>query len=71
MAAGNDEREAGRIGQRPRGEFFPDIGLDGNFLGKIMMIGERGAVVENGDVEIQLRGERRDGLCDVARAGDP
>ena len=36
-----------------------------------MMVGERGAIIENGDVEIQLGCQRSDGLGDVAGTCDP
>src|SRR5258708_6890337 len=36
-----------------------------------MVAGQGGAVVQNSDVEIKLRGERRDSLRDMARPGNP
>ena len=71
MAAGDDEGEGGIIRQWERREFFPDIDLEGNFGREIVMVGEGGTVVEDGDLEIELNGERGDGLGDVACAGDP
>ena len=71
MAAGDDEREGRHVGRRQGSEFFPGIHLKMDFARKILMAGERGAVVENGDVEIKLESERGDGLGDVTGTGDP
>ena len=71
MTPGDDEREGGHGRRGQREQFFPDIDTQRDGFRKVMMIGERGAVVENGHVEIQLSGERRGGLGYVAGASDP
>ena len=71
MTARDDEREGRDFRRREREEFFPDIRLKINGVWKILVVSERGAVIEYCYVEIELQRERGDGLGNVAGASDP
>src|SRR5205823_1467282 len=47
------------------------LSLQANFARKILVVNQRGTIVKDSDVEIQLESQRRDGLGDVSGAGDP
>ena len=71
MPARHNQRERWRGGWRRRGELFPGADFKGNLRRKKMMVGQCRAIVKNGDFEVELGGERSDGLGDVSRTGNP
>src|SRR5258708_35019247 len=71
VAARDDQGKAGYVLQRQGEEFLPHVRLQGHFAGEVLVIGQGGAVVEDGDGKMQLQRQRGDCLSDVAGAGNP
>jgi len=71
MPAGHNEREAWHVRQRQRAKLFPLADFERHFVRKKVVIRERRAVIKNRDVEILLQREWRNGLSNVAGAGNP
>lgn len=70
MAAGDDEAEGAGGDERFGERFFPVADAEGD-AGEDFLIGERGAVVEDSDGEIEREGHGGDGLRDVSGPGNP
>jgi len=71
MPAGDDESKARHCGQWQRQQLLPYICLQRDFWWEELIISQCGAVVEDGYAEVQLQGERRNGLGDVPGPGNP
>ena len=65
LAEGRNLRQG--LGEQP----VPNLRLELNFLRKAPMIHQRGPVIEDRDLKIQLERKRRDGLGDVPRPRNP
>ena len=71
VPARHDQPEGRRLRQRQRQQLLPRLRLHRDLAREKLVIGQRRAVVQDGDLEIQLHCQRRDRLGNVAGAGDP
>jgi hypothetical protein len=71
MASRDEQAEGGLFRHRFLEKFVPRSHAQAGGRWKDIVIGQIGAIIEDGHVKIQLQGERRDSLCDMAGTGDP
>lgn len=71
VSPGDDEGEGWRGGEGFGEECFPGISAEAGRGWEEAVVDEGGAVIEDGDVEVELEGDGGDGLGDMAGAGDP
>src|ERR1043165_7528644 len=71
MSAHHNQRKAWYFRRRCLSQPFPHIRFQCDAVWKELMIEQRGPIVKNRHVKIQLQRQRRYRLSDMARAGDP